>query len=425
MKYTPLSSLQNPYPSPSKYRVNESGGATLQGVYPQNKLDFTLPSDLSDFTVIPDSSFRFIVAVSDNNAANSVLDLLVSEGLYNDLVRANNEPNPYFLNTILNPNTWVYIYTDSLHKTFQTQQELERKIGVKVDYNVIYDNEGIPDYTRIGKFIDWIISPSKLEDIDSGGVIPLEDLEVRFSLGAYDVESSQWVSAEESAFLSKIDDLEDELRSVRNDLQDIDNFLSNPQSFRGDGAVAALLGASATSLVLGVSTTLPAVATALTLSAQQVVAKAAAKLAFEGVKTQISAQIVNQAAGKIATSFLGGPVGIGIAVVGIIASILTSKKKKREQEERIRKYEEYIKKITAEQVRLLEREQKLISDIEKVRTNQPISNTNDSQISNQITSGGNNTTQTNSGGSIPSTSIGDSTTFIDPFEAERQFRELQ
>lgn len=373
MKYTPLSSLQNPYPSPSNYRVNETGGATLQGVYPQNKLQFDLPPDLSEFNVIPNSTFRFVVAISDNNASNTILDLLVSEGLYQDLVRAKQEPNPYFLNTILSPNTWLYIYTDSLHKTFQTQRLVEQKFGVKIDYNVIYDSEGIPDYTRIGRFIDWLISPSRLEDVDSNGVIPLTELEVKFSLGAYDTETSQWVSAEEASFLSKIDDLEDELRSTRSDIQDIQNFLDNPQSFTGNGAVAALLGASATSLVIGVSTTLPAAATAATLAAQQIVAKAAAKLAFEGVKTQIGAQIARQAAGKIATSFLGGPVGIGIAVVGIVVSILTSKKKKREREERVKKYEEYVQRITAEQVRLLEREQVLLLQIETVRNNQPIS----------------------------------------------------
>jgi hypothetical protein len=373
MKYTPLSSLQNPYPSPSNYRVNEVGGATLQGVYPQNKLQFDLPPDLSEFTVIPNSTFRFVVAISDNNASNTILDLLVSENLYQDLVRAKQEPNPYFLNTILSPNTWVYIYTDSLHKTFQTQRLVEEKFGVKIDYNVIYDSEGIPDYSRIGRFIDWLISPSRLEDVDNNGVIPLTELEVKFSLGAYDTETSQWVSAEEASFLAKIDDLEDELRSVRSDIQDIQNFLDNPQSFTGNGAVASLLGASATSLVIGVSTTLPAAATAATLAAQQIVTKAAAKLAFEGVKTQISAQIVNQAAGKIATSFLGGPVGIGIAVVGIVVSILTSKKKKREREEQIKRYEEYVQRITAEQIRLLEREQVLLLQIETVRNNQPIS----------------------------------------------------
>ena len=375
MKYTPLSSLQNPYPTILNYKKNESGNAVLQGVYPQNKLEFSLPPDLSDLTVIPDTTFRFVVAVSDNNASNEILDLLVSEGLYNDLERAKNEPNPYFLNTILSPNTWVYIYTDSLHKTFQTQRLVEQKFGVKIDYNVIYDSEGIPDYTRIGRFIDWIISPARLEDIDSDGVIPLSELEVRFSLGAYDVETAQWVSAEEASFLAKIDDLEDELRSVRNDIQDIQNFLDNPRSFRGDGAVAALLGTSATSLVIGVSTSLPAAAAAATLAAQQVVTKAAAKLAFEGVKTFVSTRTAAAAAGKIATSFLGGPVGIGIAVVSIIAGILTSKKRKREQEERVRKYNEYIQKITAEQIRLLEREQVLLFEIESVRSNQPISNT--------------------------------------------------
>src|SRR6056300_884548 len=105
MKYTPLSSLQNTYPSPSNYRLNESGNAELQGVYPQNKLEFKLPPNLSDFTIIPNTTFRFVLAISDNNASNQVLDLLISEGLYEDLVRAKQEPNPYFLNTILSPKT--------------------------------------------------------------------------------------------------------------------------------------------------------------------------------------------------------------------------------------------------------------------------------------------------------------------------------
>lgn len=432
MKYTPLSSLQNTYPTPSNYRFNESGNAELQGVYLQNKLEFKLPPNLSDFTIIPNTTFRFVIAISDNNASNQVLDLLISEGLYEDLVRAKQEPNPYFLNTILSPKTWVYIYTDSLHKTFQNQRLVEQKFGVKIDYNVIYDSEGIPDYSRIGRFIDWITSPSRLEDIDNNGVIPLEQLEVKFSLGAYDVESSQWVSAEEASFLAKIDDLEDELRSVRNDIQDIQNFLDNPESFRGIGAVSALMGPAATQLIIGVTQSFPVAAANAAIAAQSVVSKAAAKLAFEGIKSEVGKQTLKQAAGKgllqkvgakVGSSLLGGPVGIAVGIaVGIITTILKSKKAKREQEERIRKYNEYIQKITAEQVRLLEREQVLLFEIEAVRNNQPISNTNDSQTNNQNV---NSETQDTNRTTSNNTSSGGSTTFIDPFEAERQFRQLQ
>ena len=418
MKYTPLSSLQNPYPSISKYRTNANGGIVLNGVYPQNRLDFQTPS-LEEFTVIPDSTFKFVVAISNNDANNTILDLLVSQEMYSLLERAKNEPNPYFLNTLLNPNTWVYIYIDQLFKIFQNQREEEKKYAVEIDYNVIFDKEGTPDFTRIGKFLDWIVSPSKLRDIDTNGVIPLEELDVNFSLGGYDHEGKQWVTKEQATFLRKLDDLEDELASVRLAIQEIDNFFNNPRSVREGGYLYGLLGASAAGLVVSVATATPAAAIAATLAAQQVVTKAAAKLAFEGVKTFVSTQTARAAAGKIATSFLGGPVGLGIAIAGIIFSIFQSKRKKRENEERVRRFTQYVETITAERIRLIERELKLLLDIETLNNSGiPIeTTTNGGSVTTTNTNGGSSTTTTSSGNN---TQIGGGTPLIgdpvDPFD---------
>lgn len=406
MKYTPLSSLQNPYPSISKYRTNENGGIVLNGVYPQNKLDFQTP-DIDEFTVIPNSKFKFVVAISNNNVNNTILDLLISDEMYSLLERAKNEPNPYFLNTVLNPNTWVYIYVDPLFKTFQTQREEEKKYAVEIDYNVIFDKEGTPDFTRIGKFLDWVITPPKLEDVENDGVIPLEDLEVQFSLGGYDHESQQWVTKEQATFLRKLDDLEDELASVRSSIQEIDEFLANPKSLKQGGYLTGLIGPSAAALVVSVTTVTPAAAVAITQAAASAAARALASTVFGGTVTTTAA------VGKIATSFLGGPVGLGIAIAGIIFSIFQSKKKKRENEERVRRFSQYVETITSDRLRLAQREQKLISDLEKLNNSGVIETTTNG--SSTTTNQGTTTTTTTSGGNSQVGS-GETRIIVDPID---------
>ena len=174
MKYTNLSSLQNAYPSSDNYTVSPLGNAVLQGFYPKNKLEFPL-INISDLTVIEDTTFRFIVSISESNLDTTPLILLVSSGLYNDLLRAQAEPNPYFLNTALNPNTFASIFLSDLKTIFDNQQKLESELNIKLDVNVLFVG-GIPDYNRLGKYIDFIVTPPNVNDIGTDGVIPVNEI---------------------------------------------------------------------------------------------------------------------------------------------------------------------------------------------------------------------------------------------------------
>jgi len=359
MEYKTLSSLQNTYPSPRSYKTQEDGSTVIQGIYPQNQLVIPV-IDFSELTVIPDTKFRFIVAICDNPTNNSILDLLVSQGLYDDLVKSKNEPNPYFINTLLNPNTFAYIYVDPMSKTFEEQRKLEREIGVVVEFNVIFDENGIADYSRLGKYIDWIISKPELDDLDTEGVIPVKQL-TKYTLGRYDQEKGVWGSDEEITRGLKLDDLEDELKSINDTLVEISDFFKNPDPSKldKDGAIAALLGVGAIALFQSfTATTLTTVVTGFVT--REVVTAI-------GIKTLLPTA-VKEITKRTVTGFLGGPVGIAVTVVSILASIFVSRRKRKQQEERNRRLQDYMNKLRSESDRLVQRQEVILKEIEEIKT---------------------------------------------------------
>ena len=174
MKYIPLSSLQNPYPSIQNYR-KESNSVTLNGFYAENSLNIpTLKYD--NIGIVDNTTFRFIVQIYDNKNSENLLNILTSEGYYNDLQRATNSGNPYFINTALNPNTFIKIYLDDIKKYFDEQVELGAKFNVTTNFNVIFNGDGTINYQEFGKYIDWVISSPELNDIDTDGVLPPEQI---------------------------------------------------------------------------------------------------------------------------------------------------------------------------------------------------------------------------------------------------------
>lgn len=180
MKYTPLQEIQNKYSSISKYR-KEVNSITIDGVFPVNKLNIPL-LDFSDIEVISNTNFRVIIEVLDNQSNQFTLKKITSESFYNDLLRAKNEGNPYFINSSLNPKTFVKIYIDDLRNIFNKQDIFGRVWGVTVNYNVIFNSDGSVDYNKLGEYINWVLTAPKLEDIDTKGVIPSNQIS-SFNIG--------------------------------------------------------------------------------------------------------------------------------------------------------------------------------------------------------------------------------------------------
>ena len=162
MKYIPLSSLQNPYPTILNYRA-ESKSVSIKGFYNENELN--IPTyDYSLLGIIPNTKFRFIVQADAGK-------LFTSDSFYNDLVRAKNNKNPYFINSALNPDIFVKISIPKLRETFNRRVGIETQYGVSVIFNNLFDANGSVNYQRFGQYIDWVVSTPTLDDIVDNGIL--------------------------------------------------------------------------------------------------------------------------------------------------------------------------------------------------------------------------------------------------------------
>lgn len=170
MKFIPLSSLQNPYPSITKYR-EESNSISIKGFYQENELNIPV-RDFNTLGIIPNTKFRFVVRFFDNESSQRVLNTFTSEQYYNDLLRAKKSKNPYFINTALNPQTFVKLYLSRLQQTFNTRVSVERQYGVSVVFNNLFNSDGSVNYQRFGQYLDWVVSQPNLNDIIDNGVLP-------------------------------------------------------------------------------------------------------------------------------------------------------------------------------------------------------------------------------------------------------------
>jgi len=175
MKYIPLSSLQNPYPTISNYR-NEDNSVSIDGFYEENSLNIPV-SDFRQLVVIPGTSFRFIVKTDEGG-------LYTSDSFYNDLVRAKESKNPYFINTALNPKTFVQISISQLKQTFDERIIKEREWQVNCVFNNIFEGNGSLNIQRFGEYIDWVVSKPEIGDIIDNGILPSSEIS-RFEIDEF------------------------------------------------------------------------------------------------------------------------------------------------------------------------------------------------------------------------------------------------
>ena len=162
MKYIPLSSLQNSYSSILKYR-KEQNSVSIDGFYPENSLN--IPVQNTDLVgIISGTTFRFIVNLDEGG-------LYTSDSFYNDLVRANQSKNPYFINAALNPKSIINISISQLRTTFNRRTEKEIPEGVTCIFNNLFDGGGGLNIQRFGEYIDWVVSKPNLNETIDGGVL--------------------------------------------------------------------------------------------------------------------------------------------------------------------------------------------------------------------------------------------------------------
>jgi hypothetical protein len=227
MEYITLPDLTNPYPQPGNYIKTAPDDVTLFGLYPDiNTYLFTL-DDLSEVTPVPDTDFRFILSVS--NDENDVLDpkLFTSQAYYDDLLLAYDEGNPYFINYSFNEVFIVNVYLQRFLNTFHPLKDFESPYGIHVKWNIFITDEKEVMYEKLVQYINWLVSPAELSEVDTDGVIPYYEIS-NFTGGKFNTDTLTWGDENTVIKEMRMKDILDELNAVNNDIREIEMFLKNP-----------------------------------------------------------------------------------------------------------------------------------------------------------------------------------------------------
>lgn len=174
MEYVSLYNQQNTYPSVESYKKTALDEISLYGVYPQNIKKFQIPK-LSDLKVVKGTSFKFLLNVAISPQSES-LGLYTSPLFYTELVTSINESNPYFINNAFIPEYTVNYYINSVD-TFVSKSLSEfNSNNINIDKNVFIRKDGTYDIESLVKYIDWVVSSPKIEEVEEGNVIPAKML---------------------------------------------------------------------------------------------------------------------------------------------------------------------------------------------------------------------------------------------------------
>ena len=173
MDYKKLNELQNTYPEVQSY-TDGGNRIILNGVYPEtNKILFAKPL-LDSITPISGSSFRFILKViKTTNDENP--KFYTSEKYYDDLKSSIKENNPYFPLESIKKEFVVTINLDEILVRYSKLKPIEDKWGIIFSKNIFLSDAGV-DYNELVKYIDWVVTTPNNLDIDTGGVIPVEEI---------------------------------------------------------------------------------------------------------------------------------------------------------------------------------------------------------------------------------------------------------
>jgi hypothetical protein len=173
MDYKKLNELQNTYPEVQSY-TDGGNRIILNGVYPEtNKILFAKPL-LDSITPISGSSFRFILKViKTTNDENP--KFYTSEKYYDDLKSSIKENNPYFPLESIKKEFVVTINLDEILVRYSKLKPIEDKWGIIFSKNIFLSDAGV-DYNELVKYIDWVVTTPNNLDIDTGCVIPVEEI---------------------------------------------------------------------------------------------------------------------------------------------------------------------------------------------------------------------------------------------------------
>jgi uncharacterized membrane protein YgcG len=167
MEYISLLDQQNTYPSVINYTLTSIDEITLTGNFDTNKVEFSIPT-LDSLIVVPNTNFRFLLSIDDK--------IYTSPIYYTELVTSINEGNPYFLSGSFFPEFIVKYTPSDIASIIANLKVIENNKKVDVKKNVFVLGDGSYDYISLIKYIDWVVSPVGLSEIETNGVIPAKQL---------------------------------------------------------------------------------------------------------------------------------------------------------------------------------------------------------------------------------------------------------
>jgi hypothetical protein len=334
MEYINLLNIRNPYPTIDNYNKQSVGDIRLVGNFSENFKDFEIP-DLSLIEVVDNTSFRFIVELKNSEDDDEFIGIYTSPVYYADLISSKEENNPYPLQNAFNEIFTVKYSVNDLTKIYNNLTDLETELDVKVDRNIFYRFDSDNEYEELIKYIDWVVSKPSLNQIGIESVLSVNTLG-EYTYAEYVPDSGSFDYADDTLNLIRLSKLEIELSSINLTIDDIEDYLQNPDAAKlkiPGSEVAKLLGPA------GVA-----------------------------VLNTVGGTLVKAAIAKIIPSALLGPVGIiggtVLAAISVVAKLIGRKKKKKEQEAQI---EQHLNKLKSELVKLKERRIQLTDEIQKLK----------------------------------------------------------
>lgn len=337
MQYVNLSNIRNPYPTIFNYKRRDVKTIRLNGKFPQNFIDFEIP-DLSILEVVENTKFKFIVELKSGEDDDEFIGLYTSPVYFADLTASKTEDNPYPLQNAFNEFFTVKYNVNELTKTYNTLKDLELELDVKMERNILYTFDSGSQYEELIKYIDWVVSKPNLSEIGvlgSPNVLPVSSIS-KYTYAQYIPDSGSFDFVDDALNEIRLAKLQNELENINFTISEIEDYLKNPDNSKLNipgSEIAKLVGPAGVSILNSVGGT--------------------------AIKAAIA---------KIIPGALLGPVGVigatVVAAVSFVIKLIGASKQKDRQEEQI---EQHLNKLKSELIKLKERRQTILDEIEKLK----------------------------------------------------------
>jgi hypothetical protein len=298
MEYKGFNALLNKYPNRESYKKDSLETIVLNGIYPQNQIQFKTPP-LEEIKIVDDTQFRFVIALRNDRDDIDVVGLYTSPIFFTEMVTSVNENNPYFTQNGVNPQFLVSFYINEIISEYNAYINLEKEIGVDVSRNIFLLNSGEYDFNELIKYIDWIISKPALNERMDNAVLPVPILG-NYQYREFNFDTSTFDNINNELNQIRLRQLEGQLFDINEVLGELEEFVNNPDISRISNieGIRKIVGS------VGIT-------------------------ALKSVKFSILKGLV----AKIGLGATLGPIGIAAGLlVGGISALIGNKKKKQQAE---------------------------------------------------------------------------------------------